>query len=364
MAIEVWLPEVMAASYCSPPRMRPRPPVPAPGGGWLHLDLGSPGDPETFDRLLETLPAGADAATVAAAAQEWRLAVCDYRPAPATGGGPTLSFETGTAGAAGTAGTGPPPRQLSKQLSICDLTAMWAGPLTTRLLQELGATVHKVEAAFRPDGMRAVSGGGIHPGGRQVDPGRDSAMWHALNTGKAHHDLDLRSTARMDEFLQLASRCDVVIDSFSPRVMANFGIVGRLEGDPLLVAMPAFPPGPHRRWVAYGSGIHALMGLGDAGDGSYRAPAISYPDPLAGFTGALAVLAAVVGRDRGLPVRRVEAPLAGAVRPLMGGRRPLDAPVERTGALLVELGRAEGLLVGRRVAGLDLLHPSGPFRFP
>lgn len=356
VAIELWLPEVMAASYAAPPAMRPRPPVAAPGGGWLHLDLGSPGDAEAYDRLLATLPGEPDAATVAAAAQEWRLAVCDYRTAPPAGDPHPISVTT-PAGSV---------RPLSAELTICDLTTMWAGPLTTRLLQDLGARVHKVEPAFRPDGMRAMSGGGIHPGGHQVEPGRDSAMWHALNTGKAHHDLDLRVADQMEEFLELAAGCDVVIDSFSPRVMPNFGVADRLEGDPVVVSMPAFPPGPHRDWVAYGAGVHALMGLGDRGDATFREPAVSYPDPLAGFTGALAVLAAAVGRDRGVAVRRVESTLAGAVEPLAGvgggAGWGAPAPARSVGARLLERGRSEGLMVSRRVAGRDLLHPVGPFQ--
>lgn len=370
VALEIWLPEVMAASYRSPTAMRPRPPVAAPGGGWLNLDLGAAGDAEAYERLLSTLPPGAGAAVVAAAAQEWRLPVCDYRPAAAGPAGAPIRFADPATGT----------RRPGRRLVVCDLTTMWAGPLATRLLQDLGATIHKVEPAFRPDGMRAVGGGGIHPGGRQVDPGRDSAMWNALNVGKRHLDLDLRRTDDMDLFVELASDCDVVIDSFSPRVMPNFGIPERLRGDPLLVSMPAFPPGPQRHWVAYGTGVHASLGLGDGGDGSFWSPSVSYPDPVAGFTGALGVLAGVVGRERGVGFRRVEASLAEAVGPLAAGgvSPPVGAGTPHTGAAtphtgtaapeagraLLQMAGEEGLMVTRPVGGRDLLHPVGPFRLP
>ena len=397
VAVEVWLPEVMAASYGSPTAMRPRPPVPAPGGGWLNLDLGAAGDPEAYERLLGTLPTGACAAAVAAAAQEWRLPVCDYRPAPDGPAGPPIRYGRPPT-RSGRPVTGA--RRPGRRLVVCDLTTMWAGPLATRLLQDLGATIRKVEPAFRPDGTRAVGGGGIHPGGQQVDPGRDSAMWNALNAGKRHLDLDLRRPEDTERFVELASGCDVVIDSFSPRVMPNFGIAERLQGDPLLVSMPAFPPGPQRDWVAYGTGVHASLGLGDAGGGSFWAPSVSYPDPVAGFTGALAVLAGVVGRERGVAFQRIEATLAGAVRPLAagsggsgpggsgpgsgaggpggggpggggpggsgpGGQRrpgPAGAAGAEAGEALLQMAVAAGLMVSRPVAGRDLLHPVGPFR--
>ena len=354
VAVEVRLPEVMAASYRSPTAMRPRPPVPAPGGGWLNLDLGAAGDAETYERLLSTLPPDAGAPAVAAAAQEWRLPVCDYRPAAAGPTGAPLRF----------AGPATGTRRPRRRLVVCDLTNMWAGPLATRLLQDLGATIHKVEPAFRPDGMRAVGGGGIHPGGRQVDPGRDSAMWNALNVGKRHLDLDLRRSDDMELLVDLASDCDVMIDSFSPRVMPNFGIPERLRGDPLLASMPAFPPGPQRHWVAYGTGVHAWSGLGDGGDGSFWSPSVSYPDPVAGFTGALGVLAGVVGRERGMAFQRVEASLAAAVGPLAAGATPphTAAVDPEAGEALLRMAEGEDLMVTRSVGGRDLLHPVGPFR--
>lgn len=353
VAIEVWLPEVMAASYSSPPVMRPRPPVPAPGGGWLHLDLGAPGDQEDYERLLATLDPAVTARHLAVAAQEWRLPVCDYRTRHHRPG-PPLGFS-----AAEGVGVRRP-----GALSVCDLTTMWAGPLATRLLQDLGATIYKIEPAFRPDGMRATDGRGIHPGGRQVDPGRDSAMWNVLNAGKGHLDLDLRRASDLERLIALASDCDVVIDSFSPRVMPNFGLPERLADVPIMVSIPAFGPGPQRHWVAYGTGVHACSGLGEGQDGTFATPAVSYPDPIAGFTAALAVMAAAVGCDRGLGPVRAETSLDAALQPLVAGRGAgVDGPGRpESGAWLLEQGTALGVMERRSVAGLSLLHPKGPFR--
>jgi hypothetical protein len=359
VAIQVRLAEVMAAAYGSPFEMRPAPPRAAPGGGRLHADLGSPGDRDSFETLLSVLAPTAVAGEVARAAQEWRLPVCDYRRWAASAARLPLSFESGAFGSRYPAVRGP-------ALQVLDLTNMWAGPLATWLLQDLGATVTKVEPAFRPDGFRATGGGGIHPAGAPCDPGRDSAMWNALNSGKRLADLDLRAPSDRDRFLDLAANSDVVIDSFSPRVMGNFGL--DLPDRPLYASMPAFPPGPERDWVGYGTGIHAVSGLGDTGAGGFGAEgfvaaAVSYPDPVAGFTAALGVLAAVTGRDRGQPVGRVECPLAAALQPLAAqpDPTPLRADPSGTGSELLDLGRRLGLLETRTVCGQPRLHPATVF---
>ena len=394
VAVQLRLPEVMAAAYRSPFEMRPGPPVRA-GDGWLHADLGAAGDAESFALLLSTLPAGLTARRIAGEAQGWRLPVCDYRRRPAPGPvrrDPGHS-PPGDDGALSpdpvpwrwTFGTRPPlAAPHGRPLRVLDLTNMWAGPLATWLLAGLGASVTKVEPSFRPDGFRAVAGGGIYPGGKPCQRGRDSGMWNALNRSKKVVELDLRRRADRDRFVEMAGHSDVVIDSFSPRVMPNFGL--ELPLGPLYVSMPAFPPGPQRDWVAYGSGVHASSGLGDVGDGRFAAPAVSYPDPLAGFAAALAVTAALRGRSRGVPIDGVEVSLAEAIAPLSaappeaagpagpggtsgrddrgagGEHSPLVHPgVEGLGRRLLERASAMGLMRDGRVCDRMLPHPAAVF---
>jgi crotonobetainyl-CoA:carnitine CoA-transferase CaiB-like acyl-CoA transferase len=254
------------------------------------------------------------------------------------------------------------------EVSICDLTAMWAGPLATWLLARLGATIYKVEPAVRLDGTRALMGGGIYPGGVQRRPGEDSALYQALNHNKVRVPLDLRSPLQRDQFLALARRCDVVIDSFTPRVMPNFGLPSEAlnsgSGQPVVASIPAFGPGECRDRVAFGTGVHALSGLGDRGGGSFAAPSVAYPDAVAGLTAAFAIVAALVGRDRGHPVRQIEVPLADAIQPLLafpaaGGLRRQEA-----GGVLYDAGLASGAFEPLEVAGMRLMHPGGPFVLP
>jgi hypothetical protein len=377
VALQLCLPQVMAAAYASP--TWPVPPEPhdlGAGRGWLALELGAPGERDRFGTFLAGVSAETSAAEVARAAQEWRLAVGDYRPRAAP---PPGLPELGPVRLVG-AGRGPgtpvpaPARSVGPPLagvSVCDLTAMWAGPLCTWLLGRLGATVWKVEPDVRPDGMRALDGRGVHPDGRSTAPGTDSGLFQALNSDKRRVPLDLRDPADRRRFDELVGRSDLVVDSFSPRVMPNLGLTRDVltAGDPsrLTLSVPAFPPGPMREWVAYGTGVHAVSGLGQTPTGSsrpYASPAVTYPDPLAGLTAATAALAGLVGRSRGWAPAHLDVPLQAAVLPLLHLGSPSPRLAERDPDLGPRLLAESGpdAVAPLEVAGRVLPPPAGPFR--
>ncbi|HVA44599.1 MAG TPA: CoA transferase [Acidimicrobiales bacterium] len=397
--MQLHLPAVMAASYGSDWWPAPPAPLPAPDGGWLNADLGAPGDAEAFARLLETLGPDATTAEIAAEAQAWRLPVCDYRT-PTPGGCPpwrsaphgrpvppgrradgdrddggrddgacSRGVFTGATPLADQAG-----RPALEGITVCDLTAMWAGPLATWLLAQLGARIIKVEPPSRPDGTRAMSGRGIWPGGRsRGGRGEDSATFNALNAGKDCVTLDATEDAAA--LRHLAASADVVIDSFSPRVMPQLGLdrrglgldrPDRSEPAAVTLSMPAFPPGPARDWVAYGNGIHALSGLGGhGGSGSGVGPVVpasSYPDPLAGLEAAATAVAALAGRRGGWRPEHLEVSLAGTVEPLMTAPPgPWPRAEAAVGRRLLAAARASGAVVAARDGAGIHLYPAGPF---
>lgn len=330
VAAHVLLPAILAARDGTM-WPRPRPPRPVAGGGFVAADLGAPGDEEAFERLVSTLPATTTAADVERAAQEWRLPVVAYRTRrPVQPSPPPAPPHRVPDGAALPVSD---PAAPLRGLTVVDLTAMWAGPLASRLLAGLGATVTKIESAVRPDGMRA-----------------QAALFAALDAGKGHLELDLRTAQGLDALRRLLGWADVVLDSFSPRVMPNFGLdaPSLLEINPRLVAvsLPAFPPGSAEgSWVSYGTGVHAFLGLGDLGDGRFAAPAVTYPDPLGGFAALEAVLGGLAAGGGSV----VAASLVDAVAPVAAAA-PCEAaaalarPVEPVAASLASgLGR-RGLL--------------------
>ena len=288
----------------------------------MHADLAGP-DLEAFSRLWSTLivephkrevaaeglpvelsersDRGATAERLAAEAQVWRLPVTPYR---------RLTEATRALAAAPDRLT---PRSVAAGLAgrwrgrdqplVVDLTALWAGPLATALLADLGAEVVKVDPVARPDGLA-----------------RHRAFHHHLNSAKQVVDLDLRDDSDRRRFEALLDQADLLIDSFSRRVMPNFGY-----GRPALAArwprlaalsITAFPASAAETdWIAYGPGVHAAMGLGDRGPGRSFDPApVAYPDALAGLA-AFAAAAELLARGPGAPAS-TEVSLAAAIAPL------------------------------------------------
>ncbi len=101
---------------------------------------------------------------------------------------------------------------------VIDLSALWAGPLATHLLQLAGATVLKVESISRPDSMRSG----------------DAGLFSLLNQHKASIALDLRTIDGRDALLALIRKADIVVEASRPRALLQLGI----EADALVAEIP------------------------------------------------------------------------------------------------------------------------------
>lgn len=347
VAIAILLPAVVAAEYGTRHR-EPAPPRRI-GGGALACDLATADDEATFTRLLGVVGRDATARAIADEAQAWRLPVCEYARHPgATAPGHDRPGRAGAPRLHSAARPDPPTETMRRPplegLTVCDLTAMWAGPLSTWLLAGAGATIDKIESGVRLDGMRGLDGGGIHPEGIDHTTGTASGMFNALNRQKSCHDLDLRDPADRAAFVDLVRASDLVVDSFSRRVMPNFDLSPaalRAEHPGIItLSLPAFPE-DHPWQVALGPGVHAATGLGDLGGGRVAAPVVAYPDPLAGLTAFAVATALAAGARRGVPTEHAEVTLFDVTAPLARiappdpilrsrdpelGRRMLDDP--------------------------------------
>lgn len=269
---------------------RPDPPV-VWGEGALCVDLG-PDDHETWTTFSGIASDDLDPESVARRAQVWRLAVTPYRSVP------MMRSEVRT--------ESHQPVDL-RGARVVDMTTMWAGPLCAELLGRCGASVTKIEPAARPDGLRFGDG----------DDGTGRApMFEQLNGTKEFLDVDLRHCSDRAAFLRELRHADVLVTSLSPRAQSNLGLDPdelRAEfPDLCVVSITAFAANtPEADWIAYGTGVHALSGLGRV-QGGWRSPAFSYPDPLAGLLACRVALAQFAGSAP--PVVRVS--LEEAIRPL------------------------------------------------
>lgn len=106
-----------------------------------------------------------------------------------------------------------------RDLKVIDLTQHIAGPYCTKLLADYGGDVVKVE---RPDGGDPARRMGPFPG-HQPHPEK-SGIFLYLNTNKRGVTLDLKSDGGRAALLELVRDADVLVESYSPRVMASLGL--------------------------------------------------------------------------------------------------------------------------------------------
>ncbi len=212
-------------------------------------------------------------------------------------------------------------RQLPlSQIRVLDLSRVFAMPYVGAYLADLGADVIKVDTHHIPfmDTSRA-SGftGGPFPNNQ---PGEfyweQGGTFHTLNRGKRSLTLDLRSDAAQAIIRDLVRVSDVVLENFTPRVMARFGLnyanLRSVKPDLIMVSNTGYGhTGPWSNFGAMASslepthGTGAFMGyLAEGPDGS-RAPedapkkmGNSYTDFLATWTALTAIMAALFHRAR------------------------------------------------------------------
>jgi len=177
-----------------------------------------------------------------------------------------------------------------KGVRVLDFTWVLAGPFATRLLGDFGAEVIKVQSlSTAKDGEANLTG-----------------YFSAWNRNKKSLTLDMRHPEAREIAFRLSRISDVVIENFSPRVMANWGLTyERLKVDHpglIMVSLSAMgSTGPWRDGVGFGQTFQALTGLTWLTSYEPETPVglgYAYSDHAAGLYAALAVLAALEARDR------------------------------------------------------------------
>lgn len=111
---------------------------------------------------------------------------------------------------------------MSKPLTgvkVVELSTFVAGPVTARLLADLGAEVIKVE---RPEGD-AWRETGVNYLPKRFSP-RENPVFDIYNTGKKHIALDLKKEAGMEAFHRLLAQADVFVTNTRPRALKRLGL--------------------------------------------------------------------------------------------------------------------------------------------
>jgi crotonobetainyl-CoA:carnitine CoA-transferase CaiB-like acyl-CoA transferase len=191
---------------------------------------------------------------------------------------------------------------------VIDLTTVVSGPYATLLLADLGADVVKIEA---PGGDIARHlGPSVHPG--------MGAVYLSCNRNKRSVVLDLSTDDGRRSLKALTDRADVFVTNMRPDALAKCGADADTlrDGHAALVhcVVRGFgSDGPYADLPAYDDIAQAVSGLAAqqewmAGEPQYVASAVG--DKVAGLTAALAIVAALHGRQVTGEGAAVEVPMA------------------------------------------------------
>lgn len=278
--------------------------------GWIAVNLAREDDAALLPAWLGCAPMEASWPAIegAAASRGWRDLVAGARLLGLPVGG--VGEVSAASLAAPLLAAGRPATRRTTELSVVDLSTLWAGPLCGAVLAALGASVIKVESVRRPDPSR-----GSTPG-----------FFGDLNGAKAELALDFADPGDRARLKDMILAADVVITSARRRAFEQLG----------LAPAELFAARPDLTWVA-------ISGYGWAGEDADR---VAFGDDAAAAGGLVRWMANgepnFLGDALGDPLTGLAAGV-GALQALgQGGGVIVDAALARTAAgAAAELGLYE-----------------------
>jgi crotonobetainyl-CoA:carnitine CoA-transferase CaiB-like acyl-CoA transferase len=181
-------------------------------------------------------------------------------------------------------------------LTILDLSRVLACPFASMILAELGATVIKVEQPGAGDETRAF----------EPQLARDSAYYFACNRSKASITVNLRTDGGRRIVRELAQQADALVENFPAGSLArqglDFAALASLNPKLVYVSCTGFgQSGPYAQKKGYDTVFQAMGGLmsltGESGGPPVK-PGLPVADLTSGLWVAIAILAALAGRDK------------------------------------------------------------------
>jgi len=225
---------------------------------------------------------------------------------------------------------------------IIDMTEVWAGPMGTSLLGDLGAEVLRLESFPRASVSRPAEFRPPPPGGpslsppttnpmAQARPWDTSVIYHLANRNKKGFALNLATERGKGLFYQLISKSDAFAIGYSAGTAAKLGLdyptLREHNADLVMLSMPGWGErGPYQNYVTLGSGLdayaghHYLRGYPDLDP--TRTPQIFHSDATGALAMAFALIAALRHRERTghgqfVDMSQVEVLLTHMARPAM-----------------------------------------------
>jgi crotonobetainyl-CoA:carnitine CoA-transferase CaiB-like acyl-CoA transferase len=189
-------------------------------------------------------------------------------------------------------------------LRVLDLTKFWAGPALTEVLGNMGAEVIKIEAIQAPDWWRA-GGARLNVAGDEDTPGYEiSGIFNEVNRNKYGITLDLTRPAGREVFKRMVADADIVVENYTPRVMANFEldypVLRDINPRITMISLPAYGmTGPWRDFVGFAYPTEQSAGFPQFTGYDGEKPALwgcAGADCIAGMMGVVGLMAALCRR--------------------------------------------------------------------
>jgi crotonobetainyl-CoA:carnitine CoA-transferase CaiB-like acyl-CoA transferase len=183
-------------------------------------------------------------------------------------------------------------------IRVVDFSHVMAGPFATYFLRLLGAEVIKIEPPGAGDLFRNYDADRRYAG--------MSPAFIAANAGKKSVVLDLKSALGVEAARRLIARADIVVENFRPGVIDKLGFgydaCKNLTPNIIFCSVSGYgQEGPLRDYPAIDNVVQAAAGVmsvsGDP-DGPPMRMGVPIVDTYAGTLAAIAVLSAVIQRDR------------------------------------------------------------------
>jgi crotonobetainyl-CoA:carnitine CoA-transferase CaiB-like acyl-CoA transferase len=181
-------------------------------------------------------------------------------------------------------------QQVLHDIRILDFSWVLAGPYATRILADFGAEVIKVQPLLPEEAEDAFSRG----------------YYNTWNRNKLGITLNLNKGEGVAIAKKLIAISDAVVENFTPRVMANWGLdyesLKKIKPDLIMLSMSTMgSTGPQRDYAGFGPTVHAFSGmtyLTSFPGKPPMGPGYAHADHVAGLVAALAVLSALEYRRR------------------------------------------------------------------
>jgi crotonobetainyl-CoA:carnitine CoA-transferase CaiB-like acyl-CoA transferase len=198
-----------------------------------------------------------------------------------------------------------------QNIRILDFTWVLAGPYATRLLADFGAEVIKIQPPLSSEG----------------GDGFDRGYYNTWNRNKLGITLNLKKPEGLAVARRLVAVSDAVVENFTPRVMANWGLdydnLKTVRPELIMLSMSAMGgSGPWRDYTGFGPTVQAFSGLTYLTSFLGEPPlglGFSYADHVAGLFAALALLGALEQRRRTGEGQHVDISQVEAMAALLGG---------------------------------------------